>query len=370
MQVPSVARQQPRRALQRIVVGLFMSAALAVGFLPSVVTAAPPIPIWDDFSSGFNVGPIGSSAKWFYFGTPDGAFVGDDGNTFTTGGTLTVLPKGTNPRTHLPAYSKTVAPEPISGLPGGLDHVKWLVYMNHLSSGGVPGFDAPLGQKLVCQATLGGLTSGTRGHPFGSAVVDSQDDLRLASFALNAIDFETFMVFDVFYTNKRIYAVYEHLPFGRASMGGPFGEYAAFTYAVPILTRTPGDLHTVAIVFDRAAGVVSWMVDGEEKFRVGNLGFRIGRTNLLLDHGGTEQSFVPRQLNCGLGTFSLLDAHGPQNKGLVQLSTLPNFYFNPAVGAPKPEVFVDPNSLRSSRLFGQGAMLIAQRPSVGTLPAQ
>jgi Family of unknown function (DUF6081) len=369
--IRQVHQRMPRRwrALQQIGFGLWMSAALMVGVLPSVGAAAPALPVWDDFSAGFTVGPIGSSAKWFYFATPDGAFVGDDGNTFTAGGTLTVIPKGTHPRTQLPAYSKTVAQEQMSGLPGGLDHVKWLVYMNHLSSSGVPGFDAPVGQKLVCQATLGGFTSGTGSHPFGSAVVDPHDDVRLASFALNTIDFQTYMVFDVFYTNKRIYALYEHLPFGRASMGGPYGEYAAFSYGIPIYTRTLGDSHTVAIVYDRAAGVVSWTVDGEEKFRVSNLGFRIGRTHLLLDHGGTEQSFVPTQLDCGMGLFTLLDGHGAQNKGLVQLSTTPNFYYNPTVGAPTPEAFMDPYSLQSSRLFGQGAILIARRPSVGTIAA-
>jgi hypothetical protein len=359
-----------RRALQKSVLALSTALVLAVGALPSVGAAAPALPVWDDFSNGFSVGPIGSSAKWFYFGTPDGAFVGDDGNTVTAGGALTVLPKGTNPTTHFPAYAKTVAQEPISGLAGGLDHVKWLVYMNHLSSSGVPGFDAPLGQKLVCQTTLGGLTTGTGAHPFGGAVANPQDDLRLASLALNTIDFQTYMVFDVLYTNKRIYAFYEHLPFGRASMGGPYGEYAAFSYGIPIASRIPGDSHTVAVVYDRAAGVVSWTVDGDEKFRVSNLGFRIGQTNLLLDHGGTEQSFVPTQLDCGMGTFSLLDGHGAQNEGLVQLSASPNFYFNPTVGAPTPEVFADPTSRASSRLFGQGAILNARRPSVGTLPAQ
>jgi len=301
--------------MRRIVFACFVSLALGIGVVPGVGAAAPAIPVWDDFSAGFTVGPIGSTAKWFYFATPDGAFVGDDGNAFTAGRTLTVLPRGTNPGTHLPAFSKTVAHEQVSGLPGGLDHVKWLVYMNHLSSTGVPGFDAPLGQKLVCQTTVGGFTLGAASHPFGSAVADPQDDLRLASFALNAIDFETFMVFDVFYTNKRIYALYEHLPFGRASMGGPFGEYAAFTSAVPILTRTPGDFHTVGIVYDRAAGVVRWTVDGEEKFKVNNLGFRNGQSNLLLDHGGTEQSFVPTQLDCGMGTFTLLDGHWAAKHG-------------------------------------------------------
>jgi Family of unknown function (DUF6081) len=50
-------------------------------------------------------------------------------------------------------------------------------------------------------------------------------------------------------------------------MGGPYGEYAAFSYGIPILNRTPGDSHTVAVVYDRAAGAVSWMVDGDEEFR-------------------------------------------------------------------------------------------------------
>ena len=58
--------------MQRIVVGVCLSLALAVGVLPSVGAAAPTVPVWDDFSNGFSVGPIGSSAKWFYFATPDG----------------------------------------------------------------------------------------------------------------------------------------------------------------------------------------------------------------------------------------------------------------------------------------------------------
>jgi hypothetical protein len=365
----ALSSRQGRPFRRKRIAVLFTLFALALGTFPSVGNAASAVSVWDDFSAGISIGPIGSSAKWFYFATPDGSFVGDDGITSTAHSTLTVIPKGSNPTTHRPAFSKTVAQEQTSGLPGGLDHVKWLVYMNHLSSSGFPGFDAPPGQKLVCQTTLGGATLGTTGHPFGDAVSSAEDDLRLASFALTAIDFQTYMVFDIFYTNRRIYAVYEHLPFGRQSMGGPYGEYAAFTYAVPIANRSPGDVHTVATVYDRSAGVMSWMVDGQERFRVNNLGFRIGRTNMLLDHGGTEGSFLPTQLDCGMGMFSLLDGHGTQNEGLVKLSTTSNFYFNPTVGAPRPERFVDPDSRPASRLFGQGAVLVARRPSVGTISA-
>ena len=124
--------------------------------------------------------------------------------------------------------------------------------MNHFSSGGYPGFDALPGKQLVCQSTVSGQTFGTAANPFGAAVTNPQDDLRLASVAMNVIDFHTFMVFDVFYTNQRIYAFYEHLPFQRASLGGSgeFGDYAAFSYAIPIATRTPGDFHTVAVAYN------------------------------------------------------------------------------------------------------------------------
>jgi hypothetical protein len=70
-----------------------------------------------------------------------------------------------------------------------------------------------------------------------------------------------------------------------------------------------------------------------------------------------------------MGLFTLMDGHGAQNKGLAQLSASSNFYFNPTLGAPTPEVFVDQRSLEASRLFGQGAILTARRPSVGTIPA-
>jgi hypothetical protein len=84
----------------------------------------------------------------------------------------------------------------------------------------------------------------------------------------------------------------------------------------------------------------------------------------VLDHGGTEMPFSPDQLDCGMGMFTLLDGHGPQHEGLVELSSTPEFYLNPETGTA-PETFVDPNSLPSSRLFGQGAAIEARNASVG-----
>jgi hypothetical protein len=37
----------------------------------------------------------------------------------------------------------------------------------------------------------------------------------------------------------------------------------------------------------------------------------------------------------------------------VRLSSVPNFYYNPEVGEPVPQTFIDEESLASNRLFGQ-----------------
>ena len=51
--------------------------------------------------------------------------------------------------------------------------------------------------------------------------------------------------------------------------------FAAFSFAVPVLTRRPSDRHRLAIAYDRAAGVVRWLADGKEVYRVDTLGARI-----------------------------------------------------------------------------------------------
>jgi hypothetical protein len=70
---------------------------------------------------------------------------------------------------------------------------------------------------------------------------------------------------------------------------------------------------------------------------------------MLLDHGGTEASV---------------------RQGLVKLSKTPDFYFNPTSQRAAARSLVDPQSLPESRLFGQGAVLLARRASVGTVPTR
>lgn len=308
--------------------------------------------LWDDFQNGFTeVSTHGASAKWFYFGAPP--FVGDDGIVQTGPNGLRVVSPGTNPSTGKPAFTKTVShDDEAAGVSGVLDHVKWLAYANHAASSGYPGWDGESGREVACNSLIGGRTYGTAGHPFGNAVKDHNNDMRLASFAMNVIDFDTFLVFDFFFTNEKIYAIYERLPFAR----GVYGNYAAFTYLVPLASYDPLDTRRVKLGYDKDNGIVRWYVDGVEKFRVDKLGYRLkSRKYLTLDHGGTEALVSPNQISCGMGMFSLLDGELPSHHALVRISATPNLYFDPTFGEPTPQTFFDEDSLASNRLFGQGA---------------
>jgi hypothetical protein len=313
--------------------------------------------VWDDFRQGFTVGT--PDARWFYFAS--GPFVGDDGIASTSRADgLAVRAKGTHPTTGEPAYTRTLGQEGAadnpSALPGGLDHVKWLVYMNHRASSGVPGFDAVAGRELAFQTRFSGASFGTAGHPFRAAVRDPSDDLRLAAAAMTTIDFDTFMVFDLFVTNRRIYAFYERLPFARDR----YGNYAAFSYMIPVATRTPDEWHALKIAYDKSAGTIRWFVDRREVFRVTRIGRRLDRRYLTLDHGGDETDVSPNQLDGGIGLFTLLDGYRPSDKALVRLSKAEGFYYDVGSGrvaAPGAGYFLDETSARGSRLFGQGAEL-------------
>ena len=354
--------------------GIALAAALAVVAVASSALHAEGNDgyriLWDDFKDGFAVSVApGPDIKWLYFAFPQtdgGLFVGDDGiaTVSRTGPTkgLTVQSSGTNFDTGEPAFVKTVGLEGEAdnpGLPGGLDHVKWLVYMNHFASSGQPGFDAVPGQELTYEARVGGQSFGTGANPFGDAVDNPDDDLRLGAVAMNAIDLETFMVFDFFLTNDSIYAFYERLPFGR-----PFlGNYASFSFQIPVASRRPGDTHRLRIAYDRSAGVVRWLIGDEEVFRVDRVGQLIDRQFMTLDHGGVEPE-VPLELNQlwgGMGMFTLLDGDLPSDAALVRLSTETDFYFDPEVGQPTPQIFVDDSSMPGSRLFGQGAEIRVEK---------
>lgn len=365
--------EQPRRRLpinRRHLLGLGAGAAAAsITPMPNAYSqSSTPSPLatpvdtgtvlfHDDFSDGF--GTDGAEAPWGYFTIPgtngSEAFVGNDGLPTTTGQGLNVISAAANPDTGEPMFTKSVPQEggDPTALPGGIDHVKWLVYGTAVASSGMPGYDAVDGSELVFRTVISGQTFGTVNHPFGDVVSDPEDDLRLASPTFNTYDPESWMVFDFWLTNKRIYAFYERLPFGRPQLG----NYAAFSFQIPVGDRNPEDWHELAIAYDRAAGVVRWLVDGEEQLRVDRIGYHIDRSYMTIDHGGAEESIAPRQLSGGMGLLNLLDGSLPGGEALVRLSGIDGTYFDPLVGEPTPQVFIDETSAEGSRLFGQGAEL-------------
>jgi hypothetical protein len=334
-----------------IILIVFFSSFATASTLPGTTKVT-----WDDFSNGF------SEKKWFYFNA--GPFTGDDGIVTTSNKGLEVVSSGINPKTREPAFTKTLAQEEVNGgLPGGIDHVKWLAYMNNTSSKGYPGFDAVSGKELSFETWISGQTYGTQFHPFGASVKDP-NDIRLASFAFNTMDMESFMVFDFFMTNNQIYVFYERLPFGREALG----NYAAFSYKIPVAKRNPADVHYLRIAYDKDKGTVKWFVNNSEVFSVDKLGYKIDSKYMIIDHGGIEELVKPDQLVGGIGMFTLLDAF-EDGKGLVKLSTAENFYFHP-ITRQTPLSFVDEQSLDSSRLFGQGARLNVKQVDVVYKPSK
>ena len=341
------------------------SAALMLATAASIQAQSKPYSlIWDDFKNGFTVNS--PTAKWFHFGV--GPYVGTDGVATLERNGIRIAPPATNPITGLPAFSLTLGQETDAidnpfGLPGGVDHVKWLVYANHNASSGYPGFDAEPGRVLSFDVWISGRSFGNEQHPFGAAVVDPDDDIRLACPAVPTIDFENFLVADFFITNKKIYALYERLPFGRTAEN----NYAAFTYAVPVADRSVHQQHRLTIDYDRSMNTYTWRVDGTAVMTVDKPGYRLpSRQHMIIDHGGVEEEVWCRQRSVGLGMFTLLDAAYPGTPGLAKLSVAPDFYFATAVGAPVPQTFVDNSSLRLSRQWGAGAEMRVNKVRVSS----
>ena len=332
------------------------SLAVLISTASTAAFAATPAPfrvVWDDFQSGFTTGAVGSSARWFFQSA--GPFTFNDGVATTDSAGLHVAPPGVNPVTGNPAFSMTVGQEgsvdnPL-GLPGDLDHPKWLAYANHLSSIGTPGFDLVPGQELACEAVISGRTFGTGQSPFHGVSPDT--DVRLANYSLTSIDTESFVIAEFFVTNNVVYALYERL----AAARGTLGNYAAFTYQVPVALTRPGQAQRLALAFDKAAGTIRWLIDRQEVFRINRIGELLPRIAMTIDHGGTPTLVSPRSIDCGLGMFTLLDGARPLDTGLVELSNAAGYYFDPLFGPPTPGRFFDTQSLHQDRLWGQGARL-------------
>ena len=277
----------------------------------------------DAFTDGLDVG-----GRWHVLAGPDGPL--DDGVPTATGKGLSVVPTGSNPDTGEPAFTKDIG--------GPMAHLKWMV----TTTDAFPAGDAELRVTFRAGTTRFGMAA----HPYGDAVADPDDDLRLGCATLNVLDFETGMVFDFWLTETAVYPYYERI------RTGPTSDYQAFGQLVRV-PRSPGAVNDLRIAIDVAAATVAWSVDGTVVASVDRIGGPDPSWITAMDHGGRPEPASPRRFQVGMGLLTLLDAACPSSDvGLVDL------------GAH----YVVPASFTDSRatLFGQGVRLDIERVTVET----
>lgn len=346
---------------------------LALALALATLASAHPAPkdnstfrlVYDDFSSGFNVGLQNSSAKWVYFADATGQFVGNDGIETVGPDGLTVVSKGVNNVTGKPAFTHTAPPDrPDSD---SLEHLKYMAIPNVKSSRGFPGWDVARGHVLSCEGNFGAELYGVDDGPFQEYVPwKNYAAFGSASFVFG--DFEAGWIFHLIVTNDRYYAAYERLA------SSPNHTYASFTYTIPIGERCESDRARLRVEYDRSAQEVAWSIDGEEKLRLGDLGGYKDeyRDWLAMDRGGKEERNGDlNQLQCGMAIISTLDAFlhkGPgKGKAFVRMNQTPGYYRNPVDHGPDIE-FIDQASTPQNQIWGQGAKLTLKELVVESKP--
>jgi len=233
--------------------------------------------------------------------------------------------------------------------------------------------------ELLYEAKVKCEVSGATRHPYPNALVPTPDeDPRLAACAINSIAFQEFndgigkgawLVADFFMTNNLLFALYERLPFGKPSFGGDLNEYHAGTHFIPVAYRTPDEWHKLGIAFNHQLGIIRWLINDVEVYRVTRVGFPLPLCDRALDHGGQPEEVFPQHLSFGFGTFTLLDAHHynngscTPNPGLARLTSGDTVYRDPfsldPAGQPQfPDTFYYNNTVPlGARLWRQGAKM-------------
>src|SRR4029077_18270851 len=96
--------------------------------------------------------------------------------------------------------------------------------------------------------------------------------------------------FDWICTNEIIYALIGRLPGGEAALG----NYAAYTYLIPVFHRKSKDsledIHTFQTCFDANGTTVTWILDGQPVFRITEIGRRLTENNAFIFKKGIPKS--------------------------------------------------------------------------------
>jgi hypothetical protein len=213
-------------------------------------------------------------------------------------------------------------------------------------------------------------TSHTDQSPFPAAVLQGEDDLRLAAGVFGLFDDVRGNAYSFALTNDRVYALYQRLPFNRTVSD----NYAAFTYAVPVAERTPADFHRMAIIVKACCPAVSWLLEGKQVFRVKAPGFRLTDKRLtpIIDNGGVEGDSTVSAIKYGLGTMTFVNAYPaaascrkrcgfpPIREALVDTGSGDAYTveYNPVTGAPTLATYWDPQGTSQySHVWGQGVTI-------------
>lgn len=241
------------------------------------------------------------------------------------------------------------------------DHYKYFIYARrpvNIPERGRTTFE------FVAQVATDG--KGCKKFPFPCDVVNSFEDVRLASGGFSVFEPTSGMNFAFHLTNQLVYAVYER-NVTRPSVSG-------FAYFIPVQKRRPKTVNTMQIVVDSNTKSVDWLVNGKKVFHVERVGQNLqdNRCNKLVELNGPEYVTFPRSLNYGFGSFTFLDYYPAcrpdtstnstscnypkRREGLVRTAVnyaLPQY--NPLIGYPELARFFDNLSTDTNRLWGQGS---------------
>lgn len=304
--------------------------------------------------------------------------------------------------TSIPLFFNSILfPGPVEG--GLFDHVKFLAYSI------LRDIPSESHQKLCSTWVGSGEQLHVKNNPFGGAVPHPHSDPRLACVSFTSLAPNLLTTFDWILSNDIIYALVERLPGAEAI----FGDYAAYTYMIPVAKRKTKnksplkDVHTFQTCFHSNGKTVTWILDGKPVFKITQVGHRLNENNAYIfrkgkakslkdptrfqvaSHGGTNQDLTLTEIQTGIALFTLLDFYPPATslnvtreqrinsgfyEGLVRLESILNrpftgsFYYNNPLQGGQATFFKDSifnlvtQKYESTipaefRIFGEGAKL-------------
>ncbi len=224
-------------------------------------------------------------------------------------------------------FTKSIPPlfdfGPASG--GVFDHLKFFSESIYA--------EAPINGSELCTTWVGsGQQLNVESHPFNGAVTDPYADPRLASFCFTSTEPTLGVAFHWVCTNETFYIFVARRP-GLESI---FGNYAVYTYLIPVYQRDLSlnpleDIHTFQTAYNREQGTITWKLDGKPVFSINQIGVRLTEQNAFVynrrghkkslqnpdsfkvfDLGGVDTLLDPVGLQSGMALTTFLDFYAPR----------------------------------------------------------